>query len=143
MRGVRAGVKLQGLEELLANLERKYKQARFAIVEALNAEASAIMEESLKQVPEDTGALAASAYMEPARKRDDSIRIAFGYGGKAVRVNPRTGQLTSDYDLIVHERLDLYHPKGKAKYLEDPVNAAIPGMEQRIGVYIRGALEVN
>lgn len=79
--------------------------------------AEAIMDESLQEVPRDTGALASSAFIE-----QDGTEVTFGYGGPNDQVNPRTGQGTSEYMVAVHVRLDTLHPQGKAKFLEDPVN---------------------
>jgi hypothetical protein len=55
-----------------------------------------------------------------------------GYGGPATKINPKTGQSSDDYTLKVHEDLEARHTVGKAKFLEDPVNAAIPTLGDKI-----------
>lgn len=73
-----------------------------------------VMIPSLEQVPVKTGALKASGQNIPVNTLH-SIGCEVGYGSEA-----------APYALIQHERLDFHHDVGKAKYLEDPVNAAIP-----------------
>jgi hypothetical protein len=82
-----------------------------------------IMYVSQAEVPVDTGTLRASGrVLEPEELGDTvSITIGYGYGDQ---VNPKTGQLASQYAVPVHERLDVKHaPPTKAKFLEDPVRA--------------------
>jgi hypothetical protein len=88
---------------------------------ALKEHAEEVMAMSQEQVPVDTGALRDSAFIdEPVRKRGD-VSIRMGYGGDASNMNPKTYRLVSDYVVPVHERLDVVHPVGKAKFLEDPL----------------------
>lgn len=44
---------------------------------------------------------------------------------------------TQNYALFVHERLDLKHPVGKAKYLTDPFEAMKPVAAKLIQAYVR------
>ena len=78
-----------------------------------------IMEESLRQVPRDTGTLANSAFYDIRKAKDYGYEATLGYGGSAI--NPKTGVPVMDYAVIVHEDLEAYHPIGKAKFLEDPI----------------------
>lgn len=91
---------------------------------ATEASCREIYENSLKQVPKNTMTLADSAFYEVSRRTDiASYRFSgvVGYGGNGDPVNPKTGKRASYYMVAVHERLDVVHPNGKAKYLEDPV----------------------
>jgi hypothetical protein len=144
--------------------------------------ASAIMNESLAQVPVDTGTLLASAYLGIAERGDVSTPYSYGAvlgygsprglsqhlsvdtkttkytskdfyvkyndaspgpvyefykGGPGMRrdsghmtwlmepsngINAKNGKPASAYASIVHEDLDMPHPRGgKAKFLEDPI----------------------
>ena len=78
-----------------------------------------IMDESLRQVPRDTGTLADSAFYDIRKAKDYGYEATLGYGGSAI--NPKTGVPVMDYAVIVHEDLEAYHPIGKAKFLEDPI----------------------
>lgn len=92
-----------------------------------------ILEESLKQVPRDTGTLASTAFYDVARNRGTkryTYQGVVGYAGTAGsgaaydRLNPKSGAKVSSYAVRVHEDLDAKHPNGgKAKFLEDPVRA--------------------
>lgn len=90
-----------------------------------------ILEESLKQVPRDTGTLASTAFYS-VNRRMSTKRYTYegvvGYAGQSGagmshdRVNPKSGKAASKYVFIVHEDLEAAHPNGgKAKFLEDPV----------------------
>lgn len=91
-------------------------------------EANAIMEESLLEVPMDTGSLGASTFIE----QTPNGSVNFGYGGGYTQINPKTGESTEDYMLYVHERMDVVHPNGKAKFLEDPLNRHKNAMESTL-----------
>ena len=66
--------------------------------------ADAELEESARLVPVDSGTLRASGHVST-----DGMRASVYY--------------TTDYASIVHERLDLYHPDGQAKFLENAQDA--------------------
>ena len=88
-----------------------------ALVEACEE----ILEESLQQVPVQTGTLAESAYYEITGHYKTGWSATVGYGGAYDPINPKTGKPASSYMLAVHENLSAHHPIGKAKFLEDPV----------------------
>ena len=78
--------------------------------DAVAAEAFNLQTASMLQVPVDTSRLKNSAitYSEiGANEGNPTWRVFYG----------------TDYAFYVHERLDVHHPYGKAKYLEDPLNA--------------------
>lgn len=41
------------------------------------------------------------------------------------------------YAIFVHERTELRHRVGKAKFLEDPFNRLLPGLSRRVRSFIR------
>lgn len=92
-----------------------------------------ILEESLKQVPRDTGTLASTAFYDVRRRmatKSYTYEGIVGYAGQSGvgmshdRVNPKSGAAASSYVMKVHEDLEASHPNGgKAKFLEDPVRA--------------------
>lgn len=84
-----------------------------------------ILRDSLAEVPRKTNTLASTAYYEVKRRTDVGPKTyayegTVGYG-KMNKVNPRTRRHVRGYMVAVHERLDVSHPVGKAKFLEDPV----------------------
>jgi len=91
---------------------------------ATTATAQEIMAESKMQVPKESGTLLSSAFYEVHRRTDIggySYEATLGYGGNGDPINPITGKPASYYMVAVHERLDVSHPAGKAKFLEDPM----------------------
>ena len=85
-----------------------------------------ILGNSMAEVPKDTYTLLMSAFYEVSRRTDTfastyAYEAIVGYGGNGDPVNPKTGRRASSYMVEVHEDLSVYHPTGKAKFLEDPV----------------------
>lgn len=90
-----------------------------------------ILEESLRQVPRDTGTLASTAFYEVTRRmatKAYTYEGVIGYAGAVGagfshdRLNPKSRAMASSYAVRVHEDLSASHPNGgKAKFLEDPV----------------------
>jgi hypothetical protein len=106
-------------EATIRNVGRGTKQA------TIDA-ARAILNKSLEQVPRDTETLASSAFFSVNRRMDTAettwaYEAIIGYGGNGDPINPDTGRHASEYMVAVHERLDVRHPVGKAKFLEDPM----------------------
>lgn len=91
---------------------------------ALRNEAQEAFANSQDEVPVDTGALKASGRVRPETgvfERGNEVYVELTYGGTA-----------TEYSIYVHENLEAYHPHGKAKYLEDPMNRQVNGISGRI-----------
>lgn len=90
-----------------------------------------ILEESLKQVPRDTEALASTGFYDVSRRmatKRYTYEGVVGYAGMVGagasrdKYNPKSRSMVSSYAMVVHEDLSAFHPGGgKAKFLEDPV----------------------
>lgn len=112
---------------------RKFEDRMEAVIHALVFEGENMLSEfgeeamrmSAEEVPQDTTALLQSAYVEEPEYNEDTgkLSIDIGYGGKKDTLNPETLKMASEYAYEVHEDLNVFHPAGKAKYLEDPINA--------------------
>jgi len=114
-------VEVKGTKELQRTLEKLGERAQAELGKALYAEAELIMTESKKQVPVDTGTLQGTGHVEQPEYDHDQVIVQMGYGGPA-----------APYAVVQHERLDFKHKVGKAKYLEDPVKAAVPKLPSAI-----------
>lgn len=106
-------------EAAIRNLGKGTKKATTAACEE-------ILGNSMSEVPKGTYTLLRSAFYEVSRRTDTSAstyayEAIIGYGGNGDPVNPKTGRRASSYMVAVHEDLSVYHPTGKAKFLEDPV----------------------
>ena len=115
---MKASCHVEGLDTLQGKITRQKIKVKREAKKVCLAEAEEIMKESLAEVPRDTEALADSAFIEQQENGD----VIFGYGKDNVQTNPKSGRLTSEYMMAVHERLDVHHDVGKAKFLEDPIN---------------------
>lgn len=107
-----------GMERLLrASVEQAGIGAKKAVQQAVDE----IYDQSQMEVPVMTGTLKSSGYKE-VEQRGFVTRGRVGYGGNGDPINPISETHSSEYMVVVHEDLSAFHPNGKAKYLEDPVN---------------------
>jgi hypothetical protein len=106
-------------------------------------EGEGIMAQSKELVPVDTGALRASGYVELPVIDGLGASVELGYGGPASRPNPKTGEETDVYAIIVHEDLEAHHKVGIAKYLEIPFLQAQRGMASRIRAGVMTRIRTN
>lgn len=77
----------------------------------LLVEGEVIMTDAKMRTPVDTGTLRASG-MTTLVDKGSTPKVELSFGGAA-----------GAYAIYVHERLDVYHPVGEAKFLENAVNA--------------------
>lgn len=121
-------------------LESYGKPAAQSMARQLYREATGIMAASQGLVPVDTAALRSSGYVAPPVIQGGRVRVEFGYGGPAARINSKTGTSTDGYALFVHENLEAFHKVGGAKFLEMPFDQAKAGMSARIAKGMRADL---
>jgi len=88
------------------------------------------MAESKHQVPVDTGVLRSTGHVQLPKEEAGRVSVTLGYGGPA-----------APYALRQHEELSYRHTVGKAKYLSDPAEAAVAGMDRRIAKVIEQHVE--
>lgn len=83
-------------------------------------------------VPVDTSALQRSGQVDV----DGTVAaVSFGRDDGA----GRGGRSTSEYAAIVHERMDVNHPRGQAKFLEQPMHAETSAIAALAAAALRGA----
>jgi hypothetical protein len=106
---------VQGVAELNAKLRALGENIPEEAGAELYRQAEDVMGDSKQNyVPVDTGTLKSSGYVELPERDGDQLRVEMGYGGAA-----------APYAIYVHERLDVRHPVGQAKFLELPLLAAV------------------
>ena len=103
---VRIRAKIKGLQKVMNNLNREVKKITFKSEKGLMIAGFFIKRKSQQNVPVDTGALKASAFVE-------NISI---FGKPAAMIG-----YTQSYAVFVHEIMTNYHKVGRAKYLENIV----------------------
>lgn len=98
------------------------------VLRLLLAEAEAIMTDAKLRTPVDTGTLRASGTVKSDLRMVANPKAELSFGGAA-----------AGYALIVHERMDVYHPVGEAKFLENAMHEwESSGGWQRLGRAIGG-----
>ena len=123
-------MKLEGMDKLQNMLKVGGQQATIATARALYSEANKIFIDSQAQVPIDTGALRASGIVTKPYVTGTTAEVQISYGGAA-----------APYAVIVHEDLEVNHPVGKAKYLEDPLSQAIPNITKNVANSVEALLK--
>lgn len=107
-------MRIEGLAQMQAAISRASVEQKTLFADVMRAEAQAIMNESKKIVPVDTGALKTSGRVDNPEITPSDITVTIGYGGPS-----------APYAEIVHEDPTANHSPGKTyKYLEIPVMAA-------------------
>jgi hypothetical protein len=88
---------------------------------ALYQEALVEQKESMRRTPVDTGALRASHETERPVVERGQVSVRIVVGGPA-----------APYAVPVHERVEVHHPVGQAKFLESTIMESAPFMAERI-----------
>ncbi len=104
-------VKVFGIEQTIENIEQKKMEIEMRLPDLVYQAGQHLRSESVKEVPVDTGRLRASATVSPVKREGGRFYVEVGYG--------------TDYAIYVHERTELRHRVGKAKFLEDPLKRNI------------------
>ena len=113
--------KFVGDKQIAKELRRLEKKIPDAVQDALVEEAMDIFAESQIQVPVEYGPL------------QDSGAVGVLPGGKGVVIS-----YGKEYALPVHDRDEVRHaPPTKSRFLEDPFNDAMAGMNRRLIVRAR------
>ena len=126
---MRYDIKIKGIKEVKKNLREYPHKTLKALGKATYEESQIILGESKKQCPVDTGTLRSTGHVTEPKYTKSSVEVQIGYGGAA-----------APYAIYVHERLDLRHKVGKAKFLEDPMKEALPKLPGSISERMRGEL---
>ena len=109
-------------ESLTENLERMIHAMPARAAEALNVVGEETMEEAKRRTPVLTGHLRRSGLVHHASARDLSVRLTFG----------------TEYAVFVHERTELRHRVGEAKFLENALAFTARFFAARIGNELLG-----
>lgn len=121
--------RIRGDAALRRNLRALGSDAALAAKIALLEEAEATMTASKGEVPVDKGILKSTGHVTAPVVRSRSVTVQAAYGGPA-----------APYAARQHNELGYRHTVGKAMFLQDPFEARLPGMAQRIGTRMGGIL---
>jgi hypothetical protein len=143
------GIELKGVKEMQAKLRRLAAKTPDQMGAALRLEGERIMTRSKREfvpVAAQGGTLRASGHVTgPVRKGKD-VEVTMAYGGAAAA-----------YALAIHEHPSEHSPptwEGKAidgidwhlpgtgpKYLQKPMDEAVPELPERIAAHLKGLVE--
>lgn len=124
-----AEFELVGSDKLIQMLVKGQGVAS-ALARALYEEGQDIFAKSQQQVPHDTGVLMASGMLHQPAIVGDDITVEITYGGAA-----------SAYAEVQHENESYRHDPGrKAKYLEDPLNDALPSFDDNLAIRVEAIM---
>lgn len=124
------GIKFIGDKELERNLKRllnKIGPSKYGPI--LMKSIVAIENNSARRTPIDTGNLRASGLGNA--KGVNGVLYSNSSGASAFTSN------TAEYAIYVHERTDLRHTVGEAKFLENAVKEEAPKLERKFGIELK------
>jgi hypothetical protein len=98
---------VEGVGDVLGRLEALNKRILNATKANMKSVSKALLEDAKTRVPIDTGELIRSGY---TRQVGHTSFVGF----------------TAPHAAKVHERLDIKHPRGQAKFLEQPLRDEVP-----------------
>jgi len=120
--GIRATIEVKGIAKALARFKEVQSRIRTQVLTQMDDEVNAIMARSMQLTPVKRGWLRAS-----------HRRANLQAGRSFIKMGIEVGDDRVDYAIYVHERTDLYHKHGQAKFLEKAVDDRIRGLERRVG----------
>lgn len=123
-------MKVTGFTEFLRVIRTLGTRATGIAGGALSREAERIMTDAKGRTPVATGALRSSGQVAAPDVTASGVVVELGFGNTSV-----------GYAVPVHERLDVRHPVGEAKYLERAVDAARRGIDGRLAADVRREIE--
>lgn len=121
--------RVSGMAGLRRALAAAGERGNEALAAAVADEADAIMAESKRRAPVDTGTLRSSGTVAPVERQRGKVSVEMGYGGAA-----------SAYALVQHEEMGYNHPVGEAKFLERPLRERAPKVAGNLARRVRRGL---
>lgn len=131
----KAGITMQitGTKKVILNLNKAGTRGIKAVGAGLYLEGNNIISDSLPQVPVDQSALKNSKYVTLPEITAQNITVELGYGGEA-----------KEYAVVQHEHTEFKHPGGgKAKFLQDPMYAAMGGFTKNVLHFAQKAFQLG
>lgn len=117
--GARYGdMPIEGLSDIIKSIRFTQERHAEGIEAGLIAAGGALLEWSQELVPVDTGLLHDSGQVSVTGKGYETlVEVAYGSSG-------------AYYAIYVHEDMNVYHPNGQAKFLEQPARERRPELRE-------------
>ena len=119
---------IEGLDEALKNLHNLFGKSPVALEKSLTKVSNHILAEAIQICPVKEGTLRRSGKVT-------NLKTTFLEVSNEIRFD-------TDYAVYVHERLDLHHPVGQAKFLETALNATAPDLAKEVATGYRSELKL-
>ncbi len=121
-------LKLKGSEKLAKRLELGGKNMTDAAARAMVTFAGEIERQSNALIPVDTGEQRARSFVEgPLEDREGNYVVIVGYEKHGAETGMKNQDVRGDfYAVALHERTNVRHTNGQAKFLETAVKNAMP-----------------
>lgn len=129
--GLNLQIDFPGFAEAISKLNNVPADINLRVGLALLSWGKDVMERSKSLVPVRTGRLRESGQVNLDTNAQNVRTLHLGYGDRK----------TVWYAQIVHERLDVRHPSGSAKFLEVPINENLKSLDVALAASIESALE--
>ena len=123
MASVKLKVKVTGMEQFEAAIDKAREDHPDALAAALYQKGFEIMADAKKQVPVEFAILKNSGYVAPPTGPATNPKVEAGFG--------------TDYAEAVHENLFAFHPVGRALYLWLPFKDHVKGMLRWLAFHTR------
>jgi len=134
---VSISIQINGIESLQNRINTIINQMPQEVSASTLSDMNDVIQQSIIECPKDTTALSQSTFVDPPEVSRIKVTITAGYGGKGVKINPKTLQPTTSYMFKVHEE----HMSG-SKYLERPFEqrkeVIVNNLRARINNLVKG-----
>lgn len=135
-------VEIVGSQALAATFRKLALEGPKALAAGMYEEAEGTMTVAKTLTPVEFGNLRASGHVTLPEVTPSSIEVTLGFGGPAGSGNQgETNAEDVGYAVYVHERVELKHPVGQAKFLESAVNQRQTGQAARLAAHLRRAYQ--
>lgn len=122
------GPKVRGFGDAKRNLKKLMKKYPNAAAAGMYKEEFRTIGNAKVRTPVDKGPLRASGFADPPEIKGNEIKGRIGFD--------------KEYAVYVHERTELLHPVGEAKFLENAMNEEQGGMDGRLAQFIRMSVKI-
>lgn len=112
------GISITGKCNIGKKLSEYQNHMQDAIADALRLAGGKLESNSVQLTPIDTGELRSRAFVSDVYETANSQQIVVGYEQEGQSFPIMSGDNSNKYSIYVHERLDVHHPVGQAKFLE-------------------------
>jgi len=108
----------EGTSAIAKNIGQRLDKIKGRTAEGLREAGELILDTAVVLCPKDTYALAESKFLRIIHRPSGPIaEIGFGRYGAPAKIPGR--KLPSEYAVYVHENMEVHHPIGQAKFLEE------------------------